>query len=296
MTYLIICDPSGLSCLRLIEKGIAPTDITVYEDTYKGYNMCKKRGVNVTTDLNELTGMKFDVIVGNPPYQSEKNQEKRSIYVSLWPRFWKLAFDLINPGGKISLVTPDTWCGMGGQLRGEYKIDGETRLWNVFNKYTSVARVRGLSKHFRGVGSSFSVVTVDTSGSDGLSFADEDFDISLGFYPRSGVEEVKRQLSSENNIGSRYRVTRGIEDSLRVSFPMTRKLTDESVEVIQAGGEPQYDIKPSLCGFVYCDTVEEAETIRRRILECDEVLYRHCRYNGFLETTVLKQISLESPS
>ncbi len=234
---------------------------------------------------------KFDVIVGNPPYQSPRNVEK-NVYVSLWPKFWSLSFRLVSPGGRILLVTPRTWCGPGGQLGGDDKVHGHRRLWDVFNEYTSVARVHGINRYFPGVGSSFSVVHVDTSGTDGLSFHNEDFDVSLGFYPLSGVDVVRAQLSSTNNIGSTYRMAQKLTDSLRVSIPKTRKITEESVEVIRAGGIPTYDINPSLCTFIYPDTVEQAEHVRKRVLECADVLYKHCRYNGFIEHEALKMVAL----
>lgn len=48
--------------------------------------------------------MKFDVIVGNPPYQSTEAVGKK-----LWPAFVELSNRLCKPGGYVCMVTPSTW-------------------------------------------------------------------------------------------------------------------------------------------------------------------------------------------
>lgn len=73
MNYLIIGDPSGLHSLNLIERGVLPQNITVWEDTTKGINSCLNRGVVVVSDLDELMGQRFSVVIGNPPYGSGGN-------------------------------------------------------------------------------------------------------------------------------------------------------------------------------------------------------------------------------
>lgn len=300
MKLLIVGDPSGVMTLDVLERGVNPSDITVWENTRKGLVCAKMRNVSVVENLEVLSGMQFDVIIGNPPYQGPDNV-KNAVYVSIWTQFWSHSLRLLKPGGKISLITPLTWCAPGGQLRGKWKYRGMTRLWDVFNKFTTVAQIEGIDKHFKGVGSSFSVVSVDTSGSDGIRFVipdengklvDENFDTSLGFHPLSGVDRVKAELSSTNNIGDTFPVSGKSQPLLRVSIPKTRKLTEESVEILQPGGTRKYDIKDSLCTFIYPNTMEEAERIRQRVLDCSDILYKHCRYNGFIDGTVMKSISV----
>ena len=77
-TFLLIGDPSGIHTLRLIERGISPDNITVWEDSVKGMNCVKMSNVSVTNDLEELNGMQFDVVVGNPPYTDTSSQRGSS--------------------------------------------------------------------------------------------------------------------------------------------------------------------------------------------------------------------------
>ena len=78
MNYLIIGDPSGVHTYTLIQSGISPSDIFVWEDSAKGQYCVTMEGVNVIeiingdhTDLDKLMG-KFTVIA-NPPYGSGGN-------------------------------------------------------------------------------------------------------------------------------------------------------------------------------------------------------------------------------
>lgn len=107
MNYVVIGDPCGQTTLSLIENyKIPPADITVWEDSTKGQHCVKIEGANVTTDLDSLT-MKFDVILGNPPYQ--RNREVRNIGAPLWPDFIEKALNLVSDDGIIKLVIPATW-------------------------------------------------------------------------------------------------------------------------------------------------------------------------------------------
>ncbi len=48
--------------------------------------------------------MKFDVIVGNPPYQS--NESKR---IKPWFSFLQKSFDLLSPEGHVGMIVPNSW-------------------------------------------------------------------------------------------------------------------------------------------------------------------------------------------
>lgn len=55
----------------------------------------------------QLMGMKFDIIIGNPPYQGSSSAGNKTH--SLWKKFIKLAFKVKNDDGVIMMITPSTW-------------------------------------------------------------------------------------------------------------------------------------------------------------------------------------------
>ena len=259
-----------------------------YGDWYekKGYNCISIK------QYFELDGtMRFDVIIGNPPYQGKSTSDKA--YDPLWTKFWSKAFRLVKPGGKISLITPLTWCSPTSDLDKKHAVNGKTRLWDIFSEYTTVANVTTIKDHFKGVGSTFSLVTVDTSGSDGLSFTDG-YNASLGFYPLSGKEEVEKNISIDNNIASRYTISGRITPGWRVSLLKTRKINETNVEVCESMEKPKTGANDTLYTHIYCNTKKEAEMVRSRLLECSDILYKHCRYSGFIDLKVMGMISLPS--
>lgn len=89
----------------------------------------------LTQDFNS---MKFDVIVGNPPYQTG-NGEKGGKH-SLWRKFVKKSFSLLNKNGFVGFVCP----GFPFQAND---------LSKCFVDNTPIVLVNDATKHFPGVGS-----------------------------------------------------------------------------------------------------------------------------------------------
>ena len=73
MTILIVGDPSAKSALWLLEQGYSADQLYAWEDTQKGKYLLELLGVTVTTDLDTFMGLRFDVVIGNPPYGSGGN-------------------------------------------------------------------------------------------------------------------------------------------------------------------------------------------------------------------------------
>lgn len=73
-------------------------------------NRAKRLGFIHTTCIDFLQWfpeVKFDVVVGNPPYQ--RDREVRNIGAPLWPDFIEKSVELLKDGGYLGFVIPATW-------------------------------------------------------------------------------------------------------------------------------------------------------------------------------------------
>ena len=248
----------------------------------------------VSNPIEEDIRMKFDVVIGNPPYQDTKEDgSRKSKAVNLWSKFVSLAMNISKDNGKVAMVTPNSWLSPSVDLAGQYKIDGKERFWDVFNSYSTYANVNDVAQHFKGVGSTFGYFIVDKSKHDGLKFSDG-ADTSLGFLPKSGIEECVKQLSTTGNLSDTYRMDRSNRPGWRVSVPASRVLEANSIEILYDAGMPTAGSKKdeTLYTYIYCNTKKECVEVRQRILECLDILNTHCRWSGFINNQTLKMIKL----
>jgi len=86
---------------------IDPDTITFYSDHDNKSEMSRRLGVKYITTLG--TDMKFDVVVGNPPYQDREGMENTTTSADLASIFVKKSFQLSN--NIVALIIPSDWTG-----------------------------------------------------------------------------------------------------------------------------------------------------------------------------------------
>lgn len=123
---LVISDLGLLvsTCKVLHKNDVAMTNVTFIAHSEKVAAFARDLDVNVNVILYEKLGlffsgkgdytclkMKFDVIVGNPPFQPEiqKKGNEAGSANKIWPKFIELAFELANEDAHIVMVTPANW-------------------------------------------------------------------------------------------------------------------------------------------------------------------------------------------
>jgi len=87
---------------------IAPENITFYSDHNNKSRICSKLGVKYIDNLE--TDMKFDVVIGNPPYQDDSTGNSTKTTNLYTPFFYK-GLELVKPNGVLSMIIPSDWIG-----------------------------------------------------------------------------------------------------------------------------------------------------------------------------------------
>jgi len=133
-SILVVAGGHGSEIDVLVDMfGIEIVDKIVYNDKYSFLcNQIKRKYPAITVvkgDFTELEfGMRFDVVVGNPPYQDSKAHGKKTTgNGALWVRFTVQALDLLKDNGYLGFVIPDSWTAPTYDLMGSRE--------SIFNDY-----------------------------------------------------------------------------------------------------------------------------------------------------------------
>lgn len=95
------------------------------ENIYADFTSYDLIGENNNEIIKQLTDMKFDVIIGNPPYQDNQSSQNcttnRAFSSAIYPQFIDLAMSLTSR--YVSLITPSRWMTKTGQGIDEEWVD-----------------------------------------------------------------------------------------------------------------------------------------------------------------------------
>jgi 16S rRNA G966 N2-methylase RsmD len=144
-TFLDPCMGKGTFLLEIVRRLVyiygyteedAKSRVYGYDIRVKYVNHLTRRGFKNTRHkdfLNEIINMKFDVVLGNPPYQLKVGPNKTE---SLWNKFVKKSFQVCKENGYVSLIHPNGWRNIDGKYKDVQQLIKEKNL-----KYLSINSV-----------------------------------------------------------------------------------------------------------------------------------------------------------
>jgi site-specific DNA-methyltransferase (adenine-specific) len=114
--------------------GVDASRITFYSDHPNKNKLLQKIGVTNYLDTLD-NNMKFDVVIGNPPYQDDVAASGRKTATKpLWFDFVELSTKLVTKSGRIALITPSAWIQPTSKIHNTMCINNTVELAKVFAK------------------------------------------------------------------------------------------------------------------------------------------------------------------
>ena len=216
------------------EVGLSPKNIYIYTNTEdklilekQGYNVVYHESIDFDKIKNELKGMEFDVVIGNPPYHIKVGPKKTE---PIWNKFVFKSIELCREGGFLSLIHPSGWRNVSGKFKNvqnelkKYKMN-----WLSINSIEEGLKVFGAQIRFdvyiiQKIKNSNELTTIE--------FQDGEVELvdikSLEFIPNGNLELVKRILG---NIG---------DEKLKILYSRSSYGSDKSNISKHPNNENQY--------------------------------------------------------
>jgi len=165
-------------------------------------------GSNLTKNHEDFNGMKFDVVIGNPPYQGG-SESKRWV---LWHKFLENA---VSQSDRVSYVIPSS-------------ITSPGKMWNMIRE--NLVKIDfTVSDHFRGVGSTFCRVVIDKNFSGDTEIVTDEGTMMLDV---SGYDFLPPVVNSHNmSLYSRFSNTRTWKVSTEYHTSKKSDWVDEDGEI-----------------------------------------------------------------
>ena len=188
---LVVNALSG-SFVSVIKNRFPNAKITCLEHTAYFEKHLKKMGCKVVYNKDDIK-MKFDVVIGNPPFQSTTNSKTEN-QGNLWKAFIEVAYDKLTVNGQLAFVTPKAWSSIGHYDTDRYYL---SKFKCMNPSYINVDD--NLSeRYFKGVGTSISyyvlnkqpVNTTEIVGYNNVSFTVNFNDIKVFPFKNACEESV----------------------------------------------------------------------------------------------------------
>jgi len=196
MLYMVELNPKNVA----ISCEIFGKDANIFCDSF-----LTKDNKSVNPRINDEFGVeKFDIIMGNPPFQKEKkegsgNKGGRDLY----PYFITKGFDVLKPNGYMVLITPRKW--RAPDKKGEIKATSDI-LMNKQILYLKILDKKYTSQVFNGISALVDYfvvqnvnVTKNTTVVDEMGIETSSMIKNLPFIPNYNLENIQKILTDKDN-------------------------------------------------------------------------------------------------
>jgi len=187
-----------------IEIGLSPKNIYIYTNTEdklilkkQGYNVFYQDKIDFDKISDDLKKMKFDVVLGNPPYQEKVGPKKTE---SLWNKFFHISIDLLEEGGYLSLIHPSGWRNITGKFK-----NVQTTIKSKKVNFLSIHNEKDGMETF-GAETRYDYYVLQNSPCDGsestVRFQDGEIKnlvlSNMEFIPNGGIDLLNRLIAKED--------------------------------------------------------------------------------------------------
>jgi uncharacterized protein YutD len=166
-------------------------------DVYLNYVQVKYPNIPVTFDIyKEDNNMKFDVLVGNDPYQEQVGPKKTE---PLWNKFFFKRMSLLKDGGYLTLIHPSGWRNITGKFK-----DVQTMIKSKKVKFLSIHNEKDGMNTF-GAETRYDYYVLQNVSNDGsettIRFQDGEIKNivldKMEFIPNGGIDLLDRLIAKD---------------------------------------------------------------------------------------------------